>query len=110
MLFDEVVAVRVRAEMADLPGYSERKMFGGICFMINENMYCGVIRDELMVRLGNDLAGEALDEPHTRPMDFTGRPMRSMIFVEPEGFSSKPDLEHWVKKAVSFTGTLPPKQ
>ena len=109
MPFDEVVAARVRSEMANLPGYSERNMFGGVCFMINGNMCCGVVRDELMLRLGNDLAGTSLDEAHTRPMDFTGKPMRSMIYVEPEGFSSKAGLRYWVEKAVNCARTLPPK-
>ncbi len=110
MPYDESVAARVRSEMFEEPGYSERKMFGGICFMIHGNMCSGVLRDELMLRLGNELAAESLDERHTRPMDFTGKPMKSMIFVEPEGFSDKPGLRYWVDKAVDFARTLPPKQ
>jgi TfoX/Sxy family transcriptional regulator of competence genes len=85
-------------------------MFGGVCFMINGNMCCGVVRDELMLRLGKELATEALDERHTRPMDFTGKPMKSMIFVETEGFSDEQGLKFWVDKAAAFAASLPPKK
>ena len=109
MAYDEQVASRIRAVIVDESGYSERKMFGGVCFMIGGNMCCGVVKDELMLRLGDELASEALDEPHTRPMDFTGKPMKSMIYVEPQGFSDNHDLRAWVQRAVGFARTLPHK-
>ncbi len=84
-------------------------MFGGVCFMINGNMCAGVNDKLLMLRLGNALAAEALAEPHTRPMDFTGRPLKSMIYVEPEGYDADEDIEGWVGRAADFAKTLPKK-
>ena len=78
MAFDESLADRIRDVLVARAGVSERKMFGGIAFMIAGNMACGVIGDDLMVRLGPD-AEKALEEPHTRPMDFTGRPMKRRL-------------------------------
>ena len=90
-------------------GVSEKRMFGGVCFMINGNMCAGVNDKLLMLRLGNALAAEALAEPHTRPMDFTGRPLKSMIYVEPEGYDADEDIEGWVGRAADFAKTLPKK-
>lgn len=80
----------------------EKKMFGGICFMVNGNMTCGIAKGDLMLRLGNDGATAALSERHVRPMDFTGRVMKSMIFVAPEGFESANDLDRWIERASAF--------
>lgn len=77
-------------------------MFGGITFMVAGRMACGVIRDDLMVRVGADGHDEALAEAHTRPMDFTGKPMRGMVYVEPAGVASDDDLQRWVRRGVTF--------
>jgi hypothetical protein len=106
--FDEVLADRVRDVLAARPELSERKMFGGIAFMVAGNMCCGVVGEDLMVRLGDD--GErALAEPHTRPMDFTGRPMRTAIFVDSEGTANDADLAKWVESGADYAASLPPK-
>jgi TfoX/Sxy family transcriptional regulator of competence genes len=84
-------------------------MFGGLAFLLNGNMCCGVTGDRLMLRLGEDGAREALAEPHARPMDFTGKPMKSMIYVEPAGIASEEDLRKWVGRAVAFAASLPAK-
>ena len=110
MAYDEQLAERIRDVLADAPDLVERKMFGGIAFMLGEHMVCGVVRENLMLRLGPEGAAEALDEPHTRPMDFTGPPMRSMLFVEPPGVREDADLERWVGRARAFVATLPPKK
>ena len=87
----------------------EKRMFGGIAFMLRGNMCCGIVRDDLMVRVGPERLEEALAQPHARPMDFTGRPMKGMVYVGPEGLRSDTDLNAWLRRAVEFTETLPPK-
>lgn len=108
MAYDEELADRVRLVLVDEEGLSERKMFGGLAFMIHGNMACGIIRDELMLRLGADGADAALAEPHVRQMDFTGRPMTGMVYVERAGLDDAA-LRRWVEQATSFTRSLPPK-
>ncbi len=109
MAHDEGLAERVRMVLAQRSGISERRMFGGVCFMINGNMACGVANEDLMLRLGNELAAEALKEAHVRPMDFTKRIIKSMVFIAPEGLESDQDLEGWINRAAGFTLTLPAK-
>jgi len=72
-------------------------------------MCCGVNGDNLMLRLGNDDATKALSEPHTRPMDFTGKPLKSMVYVDPKGFAADDNLRSWVDRAMGFAKSLPPK-
>jgi hypothetical protein len=109
MAYDEVLADRVRAALAARQELSERKMFGGIAFMVGGNMAVGVIAEDLMVRLDPIDAEKALEEPHTRPMDFTGRPMKGMLFVDPEGTAADEDLAGWVEAGADFAASLPPK-
>jgi TfoX/Sxy family transcriptional regulator of competence genes len=110
MAYDERLAERIRALLlAERNDVGERKMFGGIAFMAGGHMCVGVIGADLMARLGEDGADAALDEPHTRPMDFTGRPMRNMIYVEPAGTATDEALRGWIDRALAFVETLPPK-
>jgi hypothetical protein len=83
-------------------------MFGGLAFLLGGHMFCGIVKDALMVRLGPEGASRALGQPHVRPMDFTGRPMKGMIFVDPEGLRGDA-LRQWVDAAVGYAGDLPPK-
>ena len=108
MAYDEALAERIRVELAGVDGASERKMFGGICFMINGNMACGVIGDELMARVGDAYAA-LLGEPHARPMDFTGRPMKGMLYVAREGVEAQADLRRWVARTAERAAALPSK-
>jgi TfoX N-terminal domain len=108
MAYDEDLADRVRAALPAAEAVTERQMFGGLAFMLGGHMFCGVVKDSLMVRLGPDAAEHALDQPHVRPMDFTGRPMKGMIFVDPDGLHDA-DLRYWVAAAVSHARGLPPK-
>jgi hypothetical protein len=87
---------------------TERQMFGGLAFMLGGHMCCGVVKDTLMVRLGPGAASRALERPHVRPMDFTGRPMKGMVFVEPGGLHG-PALQHWVDDAAEYARSLPPR-
>ena len=93
MGYDERLAERVRAVLADLDGVREQKMFGGLAFMVRDKMCVGVTNDDLMVRLGVDGHDAALKRPHARPMDFTGRPMKGFVFVE------KKEAMAWLKSS-----------
>jgi TfoX/Sxy family transcriptional regulator of competence genes len=107
--YDEDLADRIRDALAGRPDVSERKMFGGIAFLLSGNMVCGVVGEDLMVRLGEEVADAALDESHTRPMDFTGKPMKSMVYVGPAGTVGDDELRAWVDRGVAFAQSLPPK-
>ena len=109
MAYDEGVAQRVREALADESHVVEKKMFGGIAFMLRGNMCCGVVGEELMVRIGRDSYEAALHEPHVREMDFTGRPLRGFIYVAPEGLVSEGDLRAWVERGARFAESLPAK-
>lgn len=84
-------------------------MFGGVAFMIDGHMCCGILKTDLMVRLAAEDATAALRQPHTRTMDFTGRPIKSMIFVDAHGTDSDEALQEWVERALAFVRTLPAK-
>ena len=109
MAYDEELAERIRRALAGRQGVSEKKMFGGIAFMLRGNMCCGIVRDDLMVRVGPERHEEALAQPHARPMDFTGRPMRGMVYVTPEGCRTDEALKRWVEQGLNFAATLPAK-
>lgn len=109
MAYDEGMAERVRDLVALHGEVTERKMFGGIAWMLAGNMACGIIGDELIVRLEPEEAERALGEPHVRPFDFTGRPMRGFVCVGPEGHAEGADLAGWVEAGMGFAASLPPK-
>ncbi len=102
MAYDEVLATRIREVLRDRDDVEERKMFGGIAFMVAGHMACGVIHDDLMVRVGEEGHDAALAAPHTRVMDFTHRPMRGMVYVSPAGVESDAELAQWVGRAVAY--------
>ena len=108
MAYDEDLAERVRAVLPAGAAVTDRQMFGGLAFMLGGHMFCGVVKDTLMVRLGPAAAEQALGQPHVRPMDFTGRPMKGMVFVGPEGLDGDA-LRQWVDAALGFARGLPPK-
>jgi TfoX/Sxy family transcriptional regulator of competence genes len=109
MAYDEGLAQRVREAIGSPPGLGEKKMFGGVGFMVQGNMACGVNQDLLIVRVGPEAYQEALAHPHTRPFDMTGRPMRGWVMVEQEGIASEAELEDWVQEGVAFAQSLPAK-
>jgi TfoX/Sxy family transcriptional regulator of competence genes len=109
MAYSEEMADRVRALFADDPGVSERKMFGGLCVMVNGNMAFGVMENDLMVRVGPDAYEDALAEPNCRKMDFTGRPMKGMVFVDLAAVGSEEALAEWTARGAKFAGSLKPK-
>lgn len=109
MAYDENLARRVRETLQDEAGITEKKMFGGLAFLHNGHMTCGISANDLMVRVGPDAHEYLLAQPHARKMDFTGRPMKGMLFVAAEGLASDEDLWKWVQRGLLFTGGLPPK-
>jgi TfoX/Sxy family transcriptional regulator of competence genes len=109
MTVDERLAERVRATLRDVANSRERRMFGGLAFLVGGHMACGVVGGELMLRLGKEGADAALNEPHTRPMDFTGKPMSTMVFVDRAGVDTDVALARWIARALTYAQTLPPK-
>lgn len=109
MAYDEKLAARLQKILGGRPDITEKKMFGGLAFMLGGNMCCGIVDDRLMLRLGHDGTAAALAEPHSAEMDFTGRVIRTMVYVAPAGIASDNALADWVQKAVAFAESLPPK-
>ena len=110
MAYDEGLAERIRMVVVERPAVAEKKMFGGLAFMLNDYMFCGVLQDSLMARVGPDNYQASLAKPHVREMDFTGRPMKGYVYVDPEGLESDEDLAYWVDLCAQFVLTLPPKK
>ena len=110
MAYNENLAQRVRQEFAAHAAVTEKRMFGGLTFLLRGKMCCGVHQDDLIVRVGAEYYEEALTEPHVRPMDLTGRPLRGWVFVGPVGYRTDRALGKWVRQAVAFTGSLHPKK
>lgn len=109
MAFDEGLAERIREILRDRRGVTERKMFGGLAFMLDGRMFVGILGDTFMARVGLDDYAKALAQKHVREMDFTGKPMKGYVFVAPEGFESDAALEGWVGRCAKFAESLPPK-
>jgi len=108
MAYDEALATRVRAAVSDRAPWEERKMFGGLAFMVNTHMACGLVGGDLMVRVGTPNHDEALARGASE-MDFTGRPMRGMVMVPAASLAAESSLDEWVERAVSFAQSEPPK-
>ena len=109
MAFDEQLAERIRTVLDGRQDLEERRMFGGIAFLLSGHMACGVVGTDLMLRLGRSGAESALAEPHVRPMDFTGRPSSTMVFVDRDGTASDQALAVWLRRATEHVRTLPAK-
>lgn len=107
MAFDETLAASIRDALARTKNIEEKKMFGGICFLLNGNVLVGVWKESLIVRLGLDQGDEALLEPHVRIMDITGKPMKGWIMVGPEGVQDDSAVNEWIRRATTFVETLP---
>jgi TfoX/Sxy family transcriptional regulator of competence genes len=109
MPYDEQLADRIQDILAGQPGLEAKKMFGGVGYLVQGNMACGVHKDMLIVRVGPDAFEESMEHPHTRPFDMTGRAMKGWVMVEPPGFSSEDDLKVWVQNGLDYALSLPPK-
>ena len=109
MAYDEALATRVSAVLGSIPNLVEKKMFGGVGYLVNGNMACGVHKQYLIVRVGPDRYQEALAQEHTKVFDITGKPMTGWVMVAPEGCLTEKNLENWVKQGIEFISTLPVK-
>ena len=109
MPFDEALALRIREELGRRKNVQEKKMFGGVGFLLNGNMLVGVWKDALIVRLGIEDAEDALKEPHVREFDITGKAMRGWVMVDPPGLADDDQLGTWIQRAWKFVGKMPAK-
>lgn len=109
MSYDENLADRVGALLKGKRSVTEKKMFGGLCFIVNGNMACGVEKKKLVVRVGLDDYEKFLKQKHVRKMDFTGKPLKGFIYEMPEGLLRSDSLRKWVDRGVQFARSLPKK-
>jgi TfoX/Sxy family transcriptional regulator of competence genes len=109
MAYSESLAERIRRIFACCRGITEKKMFGGVGFLLNGNMCVGIWKTSLIVRLGPEDGEAALKEPNVVPFDITGRPMKGWIMVEPDGIETDEQLSEWIRRAEEFVGLLPKK-
>ena len=108
MAYSLKLAERIRDQLEGMP-YVEKKMFGGVGYLLHGNMACGVIKDDLIVRVDPEKHAALLKRPHARPFDMTGRPMKGWLVVEPDGIKTAKQLSSWVRLGVEFAVTLPAK-
>ena len=109
MPYDEELAERVRRELRGRHDVVEKKMFGGLGFLLSGNMCVGIWKESLIARIGPEAYEQALETPHVREFDITGRPMRGWVMVDPEGLETPESLQKWLARAVAFVETLPEK-
>jgi len=109
MAYDTKLGDRIREKLKDTRGLAEKKMFGGVGFMIHGNMACGILKNDLIVRINPEHHDEMMKRPHVKPFDNMGRPMVGWILVSPEGCKTDKALADWVKMGVDFAKSLPPK-
>ena len=109
MAYNPEIEARVRKFVSRWKNTSHKKMFGGVCHLMNGNMFCGVLQDNVILRLGETAAGQALAQPHVRPFDITGRPMKVWVMVESEGFTTDDQLRGWLEQAANVVKSMPPK-
>ena len=109
MAYDEGLAERLHEYFNGRADVEVKKIFGGLCFMVSDHMCCGIVGDALMARVGPANYEECLNKKHAREMDFTGKAMKGIVYVAPEGFESDRDLQEWVGLCESFVKTLAPK-
>jgi TfoX/Sxy family transcriptional regulator of competence genes len=107
MVYDEALAARVRNALLTVPEVDEKKMFGGITFMVSGQMCCGVLKNDLIVKVGAEGWEDVIAQPHVRPFDFSGRPMVGMVYVAPPGVASDQALQGWIQRGIQFVQNNP---
>lgn len=110
MAYDAALAERITQLLAAHKAVEQKRMFGGVCFLLRGHMCCGVAGNKLMVRVGPDRYEALLQKPHVKPMDFTGRPLRGFVFVTPQGLRTRAALKAWLNLGVRYAASLPPKR
>ncbi len=108
--YNEKLANRIRKLLNKRKSIEEKKMFGGLSFLLNGKMCCGIIKDDLVVRVGPENYEDVLTQPHTRPMDFTGRPIKGFVYVNSKGLSNELTLRKWVNMSLSYVSSLARKR
>ena len=109
MPYKENIEIRIKHLVSGWKNNERKKMFGGICHLLNGNMFCGVHKDFLILRLGRGNAEEAMKLPHVRPFDITGKPMKGWVMVAEDGFKTDDELKNWLNQSRTFAETLPMK-
>jgi TfoX/Sxy family transcriptional regulator of competence genes len=109
MPYNEELEARIKKIVSHWKNTADKKMFGGVCHLLQGNMFCGVYKDFLILRLGEDESKEAMKLPFVRPFDITGRPMKGWVMVDSRGFETEDALKQWLEKARKFAGSLPAK-
>lgn len=110
MPYDEGLAERIREVFQNRHDVEEKKMFGGLCFMVSGHMCCGIVKETLMLRVGPENHQQCLARKHARKMDFTGKAMKGMVYVAPAGFETDTGLAEWLSVCTKFVESLPPKK
>ncbi len=110
MAYDEKLADRIREILVDQPIIEEKHMMGGVAFMVDNKMCVGVMKDEMMARIDPDIYEEAIEKHGCHPMNFTGKPMKSWVFISPEGIDKVKDLEYWIGLALDFNKNAKPSK
>lgn len=106
MTYNEKLAERIRISIKGKRNITEKKMFGGLAFLLKGKMFCGIVKDDLMVRTGPEMYEKALATPHSRPMDFTGKPMKGFVYVEPQGYKNTKSLSAWITLGLDYVSKL----
>jgi hypothetical protein len=109
MSFDEGLAQRVRESLGSRPLLTERRMFGGLAFLLDGKMVVGISGAKLMARVGVERYQDALALPHVREMNFTGKPMKGYVYIDPPGLTEDSDLAAWVSWCAGYVASLPAK-
>lgn len=109
MAYDEGLAQRLRELLADRTDVIEKKMFGGLCFMVSDHMCCGIVGDTLMARVGPQAYEACLQQDYVKEMDFTGKPMKGLVYVQAQGITEDTELSHWLGRCLDFVSALPPQ-
>ncbi|MCW4026375.1 MAG: TfoX/Sxy family protein [Candidatus Bathyarchaeota archaeon] len=109
LVYDKQLDARIRKIALSWKRTDAKNMFGGVCHLLNGNMFCGVYKDFLILRLGMEESKRALELPHVKPFDITGRPMKGWVMVSREGIKTDEELEAWLNKAKEWVKGLPPK-
>ena len=109
MPYNEEIDARIKKVVSNWKNTDAKKMFGGVCHLLNGNMFCGVYKDYLILRLGGEKAEAVLKSPFARPFDITGKPMNGWVMLEEDGFNTTKQLKDWLEVAKAFVNTLPSK-
>ena len=106
MTYNEELASMIRESIKGKRNITEKKMFGGLAFLFKGKMFCGIVKDDLMIRTGPEMYEKALSKPHSRPMDFTGKPMKGFVYVNSQGYKTKKSLTTWISLGLNYTSKI----